>query len=206
MRKSCLYSIALSAMLMVGCGEESNEAPSNDQSAATGECGNGTIESNEACDDGNTDSGDGCSATCEVEDGYTCPESGKCTKDEAPGDPEDPTDKPEDPTDGPKDDPAPEKLCGNSQLDDDESCDDGNDASGDGCSDACAIEDGYRCDKAGKPCARISCGNGKLDAYKGESCDDGNRIALDGCSPACQIERSWKCETDASGKSPCLNT
>lgn len=186
MRKSCLYCIALSAMLMVGCGEESNEPPSNDQPAATGECGNGTIESNEACDDGNTESGDGCSATCEVEDGYACPESGKCTKDETPGDHEDPADKPKDPTDGPKDDPAPEKLCGNSQLDDDESCDDGNDASGDGCSDACAIEDGYRCDKAGKPCARISCGNGLLD--EGESCDAGD-LALDygedACTPQC---------------------
>ncbi len=30
-------------------------------------CGNGVKEQGEACDDGNTDSGDGCSATCEVE-------------------------------------------------------------------------------------------------------------------------------------------
>ena len=31
-------------------------------------CGNGAIEPTEACDDGNTISGDGCSAACEVED------------------------------------------------------------------------------------------------------------------------------------------
>jgi len=31
-------------------------------------CGNGAIEAGEECDDGNTDDGDGCSATCELED------------------------------------------------------------------------------------------------------------------------------------------
>jgi cysteine-rich repeat protein len=39
-------------------------------------CGNGKIESGETCDDGNTKSDDGCSATCAVEsafDGDTCP-------------------------------------------------------------------------------------------------------------------------------------
>lgn len=30
-----------------------------------GVCGDGTLDANEACDDGNTDEGDGCSATCE---------------------------------------------------------------------------------------------------------------------------------------------
>ena len=31
------------------------------------ECGNGAVEGTETCDDGNTDDGDGCSATCAVE-------------------------------------------------------------------------------------------------------------------------------------------
>ena len=35
-------------------------------------CGNGTVELGEACDDGNPNSGDGCSSTCTVESGYTC--------------------------------------------------------------------------------------------------------------------------------------
>lgn len=35
-------------------------------------CGNGVVSSGEACDDGNTTSGDGCSATCAVEYSYTC--------------------------------------------------------------------------------------------------------------------------------------
>jgi len=35
-------------------------------------CGNGIVELEEACDDDNTDDGDGCSSTCEVEAGYEC--------------------------------------------------------------------------------------------------------------------------------------
>ncbi|TMB20585.1 MAG: DUF4215 domain-containing protein, partial [Deltaproteobacteria bacterium] len=30
-------------------------------------CGNGIVEGTEECDDGNTNSGDGCSATCQLE-------------------------------------------------------------------------------------------------------------------------------------------
>jgi cysteine-rich repeat protein len=37
-------------------------------------CGNGAVDANEACDDGNVSDGDGCSATCEPEDGGTGPE------------------------------------------------------------------------------------------------------------------------------------
>src|SRR6185437_7311515 len=36
-------------------------------------CGDGVIEGSEECDDGNTMSGDGCSAICTVEPWYTCP-------------------------------------------------------------------------------------------------------------------------------------
>lgn len=35
-------------------------------------CGNGQVEGQEACDDGGTAPGDGCSATCVVETGWTC--------------------------------------------------------------------------------------------------------------------------------------
>ena len=35
-------------------------------------CGNGQVDPGEACDDGNVQAGDGCSATCEVEPGYSC--------------------------------------------------------------------------------------------------------------------------------------
>ncbi|MCB9506749.1 MAG: hypothetical protein H6697_03660, partial [Myxococcales bacterium] len=40
--------------------------------ACTPGCGNGFVEAGEACDDGNTADGDGCSATCELEGGGAC--------------------------------------------------------------------------------------------------------------------------------------
>jgi formylglycine-generating enzyme len=35
-------------------------------------CGDGTLAGNQACDDGNTNSGDGCSSTCTIETGWRC--------------------------------------------------------------------------------------------------------------------------------------
>lgn len=42
--------------------------------SVSGECGNGTQESDEQCDDGNMTSGDGCTSLCQVEaaDGSVC--------------------------------------------------------------------------------------------------------------------------------------
>lgn len=51
-----------------------------------------------------------------------------------------------------------------------ETCDDGNTVSGDGCSATCQFE----------------CGNNVLDS--GETCDDGNRVDGDGCSSTCILE------------------
>ena len=36
------------------------------------QCGDGVLQSGELCDDGNASDGDGCSATCGVESGFTC--------------------------------------------------------------------------------------------------------------------------------------
>ena len=41
-------------------------------SAATADCGDGTIDVGEACDDNNAISGDGCSGSCQVEAGWGC--------------------------------------------------------------------------------------------------------------------------------------
>jgi cysteine-rich repeat protein len=51
------------------------------------ECGNGQVELGEQCDDGNTDDGDCCSATCQFEaSGSTCAEDGDaCTDDVCDG-------------------------------------------------------------------------------------------------------------------------
>lgn len=69
-----------------------------------------------------------------------------------------------------------EPFCGDGYLDRDlgEVCDDGNAASGDGCSADCrSIE---------------ICGNGIVDL--GEECDDGNNIDGDGCSAACASDET----------------
>ncbi|MGI5830837.1 MAG: DUF4215 domain-containing protein [Bradymonadia bacterium] len=89
--------------------------------------------------------------------------------------------------------------CGNKQLDEGEECDDGNDASGDGCSSLCLIESGWLCPEVGRLCYKqeevSKCGNRHLD--EGESCDDGNAVAGDGCDDHCQIEAGYEC--DSSG-------
>lgn len=41
-------------------------------SDATVACGNGILDGSEACDDGNTRSGDGCSSACLIEAGWLC--------------------------------------------------------------------------------------------------------------------------------------
>ncbi len=53
------WGLRLGAFAMEGCA-----APSN--------CGNSTLDGGEQCDDGNGAGGDGCSATCQVEDGFVC--------------------------------------------------------------------------------------------------------------------------------------
>ncbi len=83
--------------------------------------------------------------------------------------------------------------CGDGVIDWNEQCDDANDASADGCSDACLVDEGFVC--AGQPSFCVDeelCGNGVLNA--GEECDDGNDESGDDCSHACSIE-----DTDGDG-------
>lgn len=65
-----------------------------------------------------------------------------------------------------------------------EACDDGNAAGGDGCSDVCTVEEGYRC--AGSPSVCGRCGDGTAQGR--EQCDDGNTADGDGCSSTCTLE------------------
>lgn len=60
--------------------------------------------------------------------------------------------------------------CGDSILDPGESCDDGNNTSGDMCSATCRFE--------------ARCGDGRMDP--GETCDDGNNRSGDGCRSDCR--------------------
>lgn len=85
--------------------------------------------------------------------------------------------------------PFDPELCGNAQLDHAETCDDGNQSSGDGCSRLCQPEDGWTCGDAGAACDR--CGDASRQASEG--CDDGNDKSGDGCSSACKVEMGWSC-------------
>jgi cysteine-rich repeat protein len=60
----------------VALGGSGSGSAGSDTSVAPG-CGDGKLDSGEACDDGNTRAGDGCSASCTVEPGWSCV-SGVC--------------------------------------------------------------------------------------------------------------------------------
>lgn len=131
-------------------------------------CGNGIIEPGEECDDGNTQSGDGCSADCRIEPGYECiGEPSVCVS----------------------------MNCGDGIIDDNEECDDGNNLTGDGCSDDCRTEPGWTCSGEPSNCTTI-CGDGIV--VGDEECDDGNLQGGDGCSASCQTEPYFNCSGQPS--------
>jgi cysteine-rich repeat protein len=76
-----------------------------------------------------------------------------------------------------------------------EDCDDGNTASGDGCSSVCKLEAGFTC--TGMPTTCVArCGDGIVTSL--EKCDDGNIEGGDGCSGICKIELSYVCKNSPS--------
>lgn len=136
-------------------------ADSSDGGIPTG-CGNGSLTEDEACDDGNNEDGDGCSADCQtVAPGYSC---------NPPGEP-----------------CHLVTVCGDGLVTLPELCDDGNSDDGDGCSSLCKVEIGFMCE--GEPtsvCTETTCGDSIMEGA--ESCDDGNAIPFDGCDERCQQE------------------
>lgn len=185
----------------VGCGEE----PS-----AEAFCSDGRRDPNEVCDDGNVESGDGCTATCaQIEGDYVCPTPGRpCVSVVKCGDKslslgETCDDGQLTPKSGDGCDadcqvepgwvcPAPglpcgAAACGDGLLAGNEQCEDGNATpkSGDGCSDTCQVEDGFVCDELGEKCRPTVCNDGKREGS--EPCDDGNLIVDDECTPLCQV-------------------
>jgi cysteine-rich repeat protein len=145
----------------------------------------------ESCDDGNATSGDGCTSSCTVEEGFICNGPGQ---------------------------PCREPRCGDGFIDfvpgagggtggaggsgmagaggramagaggtgggtwgSWEQCDDGNTTASDGCSATCTVESGFACWEPGVPCHAVVCGDGLAD-WPAEQCDDGNTIPNDGCT------------------------
>jgi fibro-slime domain-containing protein len=124
-------------------------------------CGDGTLTSDEACDDSNNQSGDGCAANClSVERGFSCAIPGQACREIA--------------------------RCGDGHVAASERCDDGNLDPGDGCSERCKIELGKKCEGSPSVCTDAECGNGMVEGA--ESCDDGNDAPFDGCSSLCLTE------------------
>ncbi|MFA6523465.1 MAG: DUF4215 domain-containing protein, partial [Candidatus Peribacteraceae bacterium] len=87
-------------------------ASSSSSSSSPTICGNGKVEGNEQCDDGNYSANDGCSSICIVESGWSCKGyPSVCAT-----------------------------VCGDAIKVGSEECDDGNQTNGDGCSATCKKE------------------------------------------------------------------
>lgn len=165
---------------------------------AVADCGDGLVQSTEACDDGGTVAGDGCSSTCALEVGVCgdgtvsfgeqCDDGGTVSGDGCSS-------------------TCETEYCGDGVLQPGlgEACDDGGTAGGDGCDPSCQREpscgDGVvdppeDCDDGGtvsgdgcsSTCEREFCGDGVIQPGLGESCDDGGLVSEDGCSSGCVLE------------------
>ena len=154
-----------------------------------GVCGDGLPGLGESCDDGNTNNGDGCSATCQVEAPYwacgfgvACVDYRDCEALIAAGLV----------GDGGCEPPPKEPVCGDGVLDPGEDCDDHNLEGADGCSFDCKLEADYICPTPGEPCRPTAvCGDGQITGS--EQCDDGNLDDNDGCTSMCQRVAGWNC-------------
>ena len=139
-------------------GDTGNDPTDTDDPQPTPACGDGQLDADEECDDGNAVDWDACSNACTlpacgdgmVQVGEICdlgPANGPastCTR------------------------ASQLHACGDGQLGPGESCDDGNRVDDDACPNDCVIP---------------GCGNGILD--RGEQCEDGNADPSDGCTDAC---------------------
>lgn len=142
-------------------GRDANAAPDRVFLTASSVCGNSERTADEACDDGNTVSGDGCSSDCRtVDPGYSCAPAGRACHRVA--------------------------RCGDGVVVVPELCDDGNKTAGDGCSATCKTEVGFKCSGQPSVCTPTTCGDKMMEGA--ESCDDGNANPFDGCSADCQSE------------------
>lgn len=155
-------------------------------------CENGKIDPGESCDQGGgiwAGDGDGCNAQCQVEEGWACTNPS-----------------------GPMDASECAPVCGDGIKINNtlflEECDDGNLASGDGCSGDCKLEicgDGKvigneQCDD-GKICVDTE-DNELISCTSNEDCPElGSCEAFggDGCSATCTIEPGWHCP-NSTGK------
>ena len=169
-------------------------------------CGDGVVEGDEPCGDGNLGNTDSCPDTCvpfRCGDGWQHATLEECD-DANPDNTDDCIDK---------DGQCLLASCGDGFLhSDDEQCDDGNADDTDACVAGCVpatcgdglvqagvevCDDGDNSGKyegCGPGCAALGprCGDGIAEAGF-ETCDDGNAVAGDGCDEKCQLELPPEC-------------
>lgn len=148
---------------------DTDKTPDSDGKTPPPNCGDGTLQDYESCDDGNQVSGDGCSSYCELEHGWICLTDGQACIAES---------------------------CGDGIVAGGEECDDGNRRTRDGCNYFCRIESGFVCEDQGQLCRSTQCGDGVQEGI--ETCDDGNEESADGCDENCQLEAGYACPVPGS--------
>jgi cysteine-rich repeat protein len=150
-------SCTASSSVATSAPASSSSIPASSSSAAP-VCGNGIKTSLEGCDDGNQISGDGCSATCTIESGYSCTGTAPSTC---------------------------STTCGDGVKAGAEACDDHNVTAGDGCSATCTIESGYSCTGSAPSTCQTGCGDGVVAGI--EQCDPGAPGESVSCNNDCTI-------------------
>ncbi len=142
---------------------DSDATDSSSSTTSSSVCGDGEVEGNEECDDGNDDDTDDCTNACLLPacgDGIVYKGVEQCD-------------------DGNLDDSdVCTSLCEDAKCGDGfvyagfEACDDGNDDSDDACTNLCEV---------------AKCGDGHVYQAGGEVCDDGQNIDdYGGCAPGCK--------------------
>ncbi|HLL25257.1 MAG TPA: DUF4215 domain-containing protein, partial [Kofleriaceae bacterium] len=178
--------LVTTSLFLFACGDNLSSVPEP-------VCGDGVVEGQEACDDGNDVDSDGCSSSCTL---AVCGD-GKLDFNEGCDDGNTSN------ADG-CDSNCVQTFCGNGVKSGDEQCDDNNTISGDGCDNNCKITacgngvmtTGETCDDGNavegdgcdSNCTTSACGNGIV--ANNEQCDDGNTATADGCSGSCRTEAS----------------
>ncbi len=169
----------------------------------TTSCGNGILDLNEQCDDGNILEGDSCSPICKREEcGNNVLDPGEVCDDGNTNN-----------GDGCNSLCTSKEVCGNKIVDVGEACDDGNPTNADGCS-GTPVTVGSEMSPG--PCKSTEvCGNGIKDVQVGEVCDDGNTTSGDGCNSDCRsgegcgngiVDPLEQCDDgNANNNDDCLN-
>lgn len=186
------------AVLLCACQLPAAERGDDTALPSSSVCGDAFVGANEICDDGNTESGDGCSDNCMSDE--TCGNGivdtdERCDDSNAIG------------GDGCSVDCSSDETCGNGIKDEinGETCDDANLIAGDGCSANCqsnescgnnVVDPNEQCDRGGgftpqcdPDCTNATCGDGIRNPAANEQCDSSgqNTAACDSnCSlPSC---------------------